>query len=124
MKNKKANIPVTILVVLTIVICIVALIAFHTIRENEKVSVAKFAYIRALYNFQEMYYFQDIDKDLINSIYPDGRSYSGYFIESESTLDKTVRFFTKKKTEIYLKSDKNYLIIDKPNDILIKIPVR
>lgn len=61
--NKKANIPITILIVATIAVCIIALIAFHfKIKEGEE-KVGTFKYLRVIYYFQNDldYHGQDIN---------------------------------------------------------------
>lgn len=53
MRNKKANIPITILVIGTLAICIITLAAFYIIRDNSEKDVSSFNYLRVMYSFQD-----------------------------------------------------------------------
>lgn len=81
MKGKKGDIPITILVVATIAICIIALVSFHFARKEISNEISIFKHLRILYMFEN-----DIDfspqKDINfvkEELYPQHQSDKSYY---------------------------------------------
>lgn len=69
MRNKKANVPITILIVATIAVCIIALVAFYYYREGVKEKINVFKYLRVMYNIKEGITYSGAGIDYIKGLY-------------------------------------------------------
>jgi flagellar basal body-associated protein FliL len=97
MKNKKANIPVMILVFLTIVTCVVALIAFHIDRKSDEKQVNAFKYLRVIYNAQDNMAYAGKSLGFVKELYKQSKTRSYYPVVKQ--IEEKDNYLVFKKTE-------------------------
>jgi hypothetical protein len=123
--NKRANIPIIILVIGTIALCVLALMAFQNGRDRRGSKIQAFRELRVMYNVLDDIEFSEKDLDYVkaNDLYLD------VYFSSFGTLKimplKTYKSYRPVVNELEIRplGGRDYLVLDKKGEYTLRIPI-